>query len=727
MPAKRFRFALEQTKSQDWRLFEELASSFLSGQFNDFRPMACASGDQGRDGQLHAPEGFPSVVIQMSVAKDWKAKIRATLKRISETLPSARVLIYASSQSIGPAADELQKESLIEHNVSLDIRDRDWFVARYSIDPNLEKAAEEYSHTIVDPIIEEKGLISKKPAALSDQEAQSALVYLELQWADDTREKGLTKLCFEALVRSVLRETTPDNRMARQEILEAVRTILASHESSQLDAYTSSALSRMSKSSVRHYTQHDEFCLSFEERRRLLDRLTDMEQSALSFEEEIGERLKHSVDDENLDDVERDVNFIRTLIERYFLQKGELFAKSVNAQMIQLEKGMSLHDSAVELLGKLTANESPSNFETCYEIAFEILASPSDNVISHIQRLARGYTLLAFLQETPDVQTATRKLFSNGEIWLDASIILPVFAETLLDEVARPFTRMLTAAREAGIKLYVTPGIIEEVAAHINRCWAYERSQHGIWRGRVPFLRAVFAVNAPGSKGSFSNWIEQFCGDAHPDEDISEYLGDYFGVEVFSLEKELDTVENGLYIEIKEIWISIHEQRRSSGGGDWDEHLTNRLAQHDTENYFGVLARRGRELGKRPLGYSAWWLTLDTAAWQVADKLRRSERFTTIDSPIMSADFLLNYLAIGPNRGRLSKESDANLPVIMEGKIDDVPVELMAVVEEIREKHADQPQRIIRRRIRDALDAAKARKGELAEAGIPGLGTQFGL
>ena len=63
----------------------------------------------------------------------------------------------------------------------------------------------------------------------------------------------------------------------------------------------------------------------------------------------------------------------------------------------------------------------------------------------------------------------------------------------------------------------------------------------------------------------------------------------------------------------------------------------------------------------------------------------------------------------------------------MAGKIDDVPPELMEVVTKIRERHKDEPERIIRRRIRDALNAARQRKGPISTEGIAGVKRSLGF
>jgi len=60
-----------------------------------------------------------------------------------------------------------------------------------------------------------------------------------------------------------------------------------------------------------------------------------------------------------------------------------------------------------------------------------------------------------------------------------------------------------------------------------------------------------------------------------------------------------------------------------------------------------------------------------------------------------------------------------SLPVVADIQLSRyVPPELVAVANEARERNRALPERLIRRRVRDALDAARARQGNLAKGGL---------
>ena len=149
-----------------------------------------------------------------------------------------------------------------------------------------------------------------------------------------------------------------------------------------------------------------------------------------------------------------------------------------------------------------------------------------------------------------------------------------------------------------------------------------------------------------------------------------------------------------------------------------DEITFNRLVQHDVENYVGVVERRRTE-EVSPLGYSAWWLTIDRLARQVDESIKSELRYDAPPSPVMSADFLVNYLAVGPIRARVRKDVENSLPLALDMDApDELPEDLISEAERIRGEAVGLSELIIRRRVRDSLDAAKRRRGRIMAEGI---------
>lgn len=722
MKTERFRLALRELKPADWERFEQLASIFLAAEFNDLRTLAASSGDGGRDAILFTPRAHPSVVIQYSVTDEWRKKIRGTIQRLQEKFPDqARVLVYATNQRIGADADELRSELLKKQNLHLDIRDLNWFLERVNADAQREQAAEDLATVVVDPFLVGEGIITAQPRALTTAESRAGLLYLTLQWEDDTREKGLTRLSFEALAKAALRGTDSTRRMTRLQVSDRVAAMVPNHKRSTVDQHVNSALSRMEKQAVRHWTKEDEFCLTYEEQQRLLERLTELELADDAFEDELKNVLVSQaqlIDMKVGECIPTLLSRARSLVDQMLLSRGEFFAQAVLTGDLGRFDVSSLRDLVITEVAKNGDEKLGGKIIDLFISTVErLIRSGGEATQTFLRRFSDAYTLFAFLRETPDVQGAITKMFSHGEIWLDTIIVLPVLAETLFDdEEQRRFTKLLQAASESGLTLYITNGVLEEIERHFNRCITCLDSRG--WQGRIPFILDAYASSGR-PLDSFRQWLETFAGSARPADDIAAYLLEEFGIAVRSLETEAKRASLELRSAAEEFWHEAHDRRRKSSPVEIDAITLKRLVSHDVENYVGVIERRTQERDS-PLGYTTWWLTLDPTAFGMNNALKNRLVGRVPDSPVISPDFFVNYLAIGPSRAKLGKATERQLPISLDSSLFEAPPDILRVASKVREESANLPERVIARRVRDALDQAKRRSGIFAKEGIAG-------
>ncbi|MGQ0552839.1 MAG: hypothetical protein ACT4PU_06425 [Planctomycetota bacterium] len=724
MNTNRLELALERLKPSDWQRFEKLASAFLASEFDGLRTMAQPSGDGGRDSELFGTAAEPKVLLQYSVTTDWTGKVRDTIRRIEETFSDAIVLVYLSNQVIGAAADGLRREIRQKHGVSLDVRDRSWFIERVNSATVCESAAEELAQVIVDPYLASAGLATCAPSELSSPEVVAAVTLLGLQWRDDVREKGLTKLAFEALVRSVIANTDSEHRVTRGAIHEGVCCVLPGHSKDQIIRFTESALRRLTKVSIRHWPVDDSFCLTHDERVRVLDFKTEAALAETALLESIRATSSSLLAARNAPSsfVEMLTQCLRTTIDAVLLERSQSFAMAVQTGSLE-----GLAD--IESTGVLLAEVSKAQFPKVIGVDWtevvktgvrEILLSDEPAVQVHMRSLADAYTLLAFLRQTPDVQSAVEKMFAHGQIWADASVILPLLAEPLADSLPGRFSRMFEAARDAGLELLVTPGALEEVERHMNRALTCARMQHGQWIGHVPYLLERYIASGR-ARSTFANWLETFRGDARPEDDIAEYLQEHFGIVRRSLKEASDAAPPELRHALQIIWYEAHRSRRERQAMQIDDMIITRLVEHDVECYCGVIQTR-RNQQSSPFGYSAWWLTVDQQAFNLKEKLRKEMRGSPPDSPVLSADFMVNILSFGPVRSKVGKSKEAHLPLMMElGTARYLTPELMEEADNLRGELKNLPERVVRRQIRDSLDRARCRVGPIARAGLRDL------
>jgi hypothetical protein len=723
MIRNRLELALERLQSSDWNRFERLASAFLATEFDALRTVASHAGDEGRDAELYSPTSEPAVVFQFSVAADWRAKINATVRRLKSTIPDALVLIYLTNQIVGAEADDLKKTLRTKHGLSLDIRDRHWFLERVLGSTSRQQAAEELARVIVDPYLSSVGVGPHVQAELSSSEAIAAVTFLGLQWQDDAREKGLTKLAFEALLRAALVNTDSQNRVHRSVVYQRVESLLPGHSAAQIRPLVDGALRRLTKHTVKHWQKEDEFCLAHDEVQRFEQFRVEAalaESNLVSSVQKIVNVLLSAkgIADTHVPELSR---VARAATDAVLFERSQAFAMAVQTGAVAALADADFTDTLTAEIAKAKLPKVPkvdwlALLRLCVR---EVLISEDRMIQKYLRSLVDSYTLLAFLKQTPDVQGAVEKMFSHGMLWLDATVVLPLLADTLAASEGEKgrFTRMIDVARDAGLKLFVTPGVIEEVERHMNRAVTCVRMNYGQWEGSIPYLLERY-IESGRSSASFPSWLENFRGDARPLQDLAEYLRDELGIVERSLEDERDKAPAELCNALQQIWYERYERRREKYGTQLDQMAIDRLVSHDVECYAGVVQLRSKERAS-PYGYSAWWLTVDRHAFDLKARLQPLMTTPPPDSPVMSADFLVDYLAFGPVRQRVTKAQESQLPLLMVlGSAVRITPDLMVEAERVRSQLKDLPERVIRRQVRDHLDRARSRIGPIAALGM---------
>jgi hypothetical protein len=684
--------------------------------------MASPSGDGGRDAEVLTFKGHAIHALQYSVTPNWATKIRETVARLKITNPSIQILTYVTNVAIGADADELKKEIRQEHRIYLDPRDKSYFLERFRSTSATERAAEALAVDLVDPLLAEAGEIKKSSSVLTGEEAKAALVLLSLQLKDDAHEKGLTKLCFDALVRTVLVGTDAEHRLSKEDVFARVRALVPHGVPSHVDELTKSAIDRLKKRFLRHYPKEDEYCLTHEESVRVGEYRNEISiaEAELQLEIEDVVRLLTKIDEGNKE-VKKLAIRSRRILEQVLYNRAGSFADAVVANEMAVFGTVSVREVVIRDQSQHPPQKGTreSDPDLVGALVREILISNRSQIQRYLRDLSNAYTLMAFLKATPDVQSAIKKIFSYGEIFLDTTVLLPLLAEELLGSEQGEVQTILRVAADAGIGFFVTEGVLEELSSHILRGLAYWRNTSGTWIGGIPFIFEAY-IRAGKNSSEFERWTENFMGDTRPVEDLGIYLKERFGVSRASLEDEVGKAPAALSQAVDQIWYSIHEKRRERHGGHSivDPMTVIRLAKHDTENYVGVIQRRNEE-SSSPFGFSAWWLTFDRMALSVAETLRTQYSIDPPPSPVLSLDFLAQCLTLGSIRSKVSKEAAESLPLMVEPRtVSFLTRELLDQAQSIRKELAGMPEHVISRRVRDHLDAARQRMGPMSARGV---------
>lgn len=716
--------SLDRLESSDWSYFESLCSKYLASEYNNLRTMAASNGDGGRDSEIFCSGADTSIAIQYSVTRNWKTKIKSTKKTLEREFPNAKYIIYLTNQVIGANSDELRKELRTEGYI-VDIRDRQWFIERQFKNTISEKAAEELIKVIALPYLEGENIIQKRRPSLSSVESKIALTYLSMQWEDETTDKGLTKIAFEALVLASLKNTNSENRLNHASLFESVYKLIPSTSKHEANQYIESAINKLKKKKIRHWVKENEYCLTFEEAEKIQIKLAIQENDEKSLELFVIELLEKIVSDYN--ELEKDdcpwlAEKVLKVLDTFLANSGEQFARSVINEDIYFVDDDNLRDSIIKMISQNHFKKPIVAYfpDIAIEVIKSLLHTKNEQVRLMLKKVADSYTLYAFLRETPDVQSVTKKIFSHGNIWLDTTIILPFLAETLFDRSEpKRYNQMIKRLGESGVKFFITTGVINEVLHHIQISVLCSSKGSAFWKGKVPFLYSSYLENGDNPI-AFSKWVDIFRGKESPEDDLLDYLNHESNIELKDLTDASDKIDSNLRFAVERLWQEAHIVRRKGEQHMIDEKTTALLIKNDVESYLGIIALRKEEQTK-DLGYKNWWLTIDSIAWRIREKIKIEFKDETPYSPLMSLDFLLNSFSFGPSRSLLDRNEEQHLPLFLDFELSEfMPAEILELAERTRLESESLPEHVIKRNVRDACNKLRRHCGAITKSQISG-------
>lgn len=703
-----FDLALEQFDMEKWGDFERLCSIFLASEYDDLRTMANPSGDGGRDSELFS-DG-KKVAFQYSVSKNFESKINNTVDKLKKNFPSYFILVYLTNFNIGSKGDKLKAKILKEHSIVLDIRDKNWFIERLHGSAGNIAIVEEIIEKYVKPLVKNYTQPGQRQYALTFLEAQAATVYLGLQLEDVTTKRNLTKLSFEALIRAALRDTDSEHRIKKEDIYNFIFSNTNINRTPDILSVIDGGLVRLARTTIKHWNLDDTYCLSYEEKIRVSEKIVEkIKIDSYIFEKIIYVCNTRGVTDE--DDIEYIHNAVENALNKFLYEKGEAFVLAINGKYIDVLADRELLTNIIKDL----VCKKPYKLKGTYDVIDEILFVSSyllllkeEQIYSYFRTLSNSYTLYSFLNQTPRIKDATSKIFKRGKIWLDTTVVLPLLGEQFDDERPKKIDNIIASCKENSIQIYITHGILEECLAHINKGIACSRMATSQWVGKIPYLYLKY-IEAGKAPANFCYTLRDMIGDVRPLDDLEEYLQEKFNIEINDVDKTECKLTDSIKFAIERIWHEAHYQRRNNAGANTiNEETLNKLVRHDQELYSGILSQRIEEKSS-PLGYEHWLLTLDKIARDIPKKINEEFPHEKIFSPLMSFSFLENCMIFN----QTMEKKIASLPLVLDIEInsENDGRGLLEVSDEIRRNKISQSERVVNREVRDGLDRLKITQG----------------
>ena len=472
------------------------------------------------------------------------------------------------------------------------------------------------------------------------------------------------------------------------------------------------ALARLTKRYVRHWKKDDEFCLTYDEHNRIMSRLADSAAEDDDFRKTVQTHsllCLEEISKPNQSDLDDLLLRVPRVLEKLLLRRGEEFVTAVLSNTLHRVGIRHLADLIIQDLNEWRIDSEIIKFypQLVATIIQTLLSEANTSTRNYLRRLANSYTLFTFLNHTPDVQSAVRKLFSHGTVWIDTTVLLPLLAERIEeDQEDWRLNKIVAACEQSGVEWRVTSGVIREIGAHMNVALKCSQSPANIWRGRIPYLYYKF-IHSGKPPDEFGKWLSLFRGSELPEDDIAQFLLDVLGIQRHDLEEAALQVDVELRWAVERLWAEAHNKRRSRNEQLMDETHTRILIENDIETYLGVIALRQNEQITE-LGFRNWLLTLDHDAWAIRDLLKEEFMDKAPPSPLMSLSFMLNTISFGGLGAHKYKTAEISIPLILDIEMSEsMPHDLLQLAEDVRRENEGRPEYVIRRMVRDAINKAR--------------------
>lgn len=704
------RFVLQNIS--DGFLFESLVQELLSIIIGkEFRPHGGIR-DKGIDGLEHclSPHGVKRTIYQFSIQATSRAKVKSSLKKLSDNSIEFDHFTYITNQTISDI-EKLELDLQADYGKSVRLYDINWLTNQFIKNDNTLRSY----YSFVDTYVNEFASRPTDEIAIMDSVSDPRIyVFLRQQFDSKRGTHDLFELLADSLILFSLEDTDPENGKFknRSEISDTIKGILPSTSRQVLNILDSrlETLSRKPRQ-INWHKDRGGYVLPYETRRKIRDSKISDKALHGDFFSGVEERLLARL--EGVDIKVHDLNLlIYNSLQECFKSQGLAFSNFISGETSQSSTRTNLYSIVTRVVdeSRLLLNDPDRIVSALFDTIRNIFYKGTATETEFLRRLANTYMMLFLLQADPEVARYFASLAGKLRIFVGNSILVPALSEFPLERRHRRYRNLLKYASTAGVSLYVTAETIRELAAHIRhvvRLFEDEYSKVAetytdellIATIPQPLIRSYFYNVAEGNEYSFHDFINSFAtpGGDNVEGELIEYVLDEFGVKY----KEAWDVN----IDKDDIRLLTEELGTTKGS------LQAKSDAHTVLRVYALREKYNERAGGHAFGFLTWWLSNDVKT-QRAVNVCFGDRYTP--SCYIRPDFLYNYISLAPTVEQTEQAFDLLFPNVLGISVShhlDVGV-ATTIRQSILDHSQKQPSRIraIMRRTLDELKSGKLDK-----------------
>lgn len=704
---KAFEFAL--SKVEDGFIFEKFAQDFLSKVLGyEFIPAGGVK-DRGIDGFEHAftRDRAARNIYQISIEKDFRGKLEASLKKLRDNQIQFDVLYYVTNQSFTDK-DTVIDELFQTYKIPVHIYDLSWL----SANANKSDGTIQAFRTFVDSYLHE---FSKpgKSYVVGDLVADPRLfVFLRQQWEANRSNLKLDTILADTLILYSLEETDPAKCLFKTQ--EQVRSSIAKlikFEPKLINELIDQRLVALSAkpNRINYHKKEEGYCLPYETRLEIENR--NLRDAALydAFKVQMEKRLKSYLTDASVR-VSDCLKLMETSVNQIFYQQGLEFTQFISGgeNKDAFEKRLpdvvaSIVDSSSVVLKNREA------VKTALLITIrDLVYNGSREEKEFLHRLSSTYMMLFLLQCDPKLATFFGTMAGRLKVYVCTSIIIPALSEIYLEPYNRRHWNLLKGAYNAGVQLIVNQGIIEELASHFKMIQNhynefYKMSEDLYLSDDIQTLyidevmiRAYFYAKRRQKVPHFDAFLDNFTSPTldQSEEDLTEWLKHEFGMRFVSDQSLGIKLDKN---SVEQITDLLKETKRHDVKARTDARMI--LTIH-------ALRRKNNETDKAGIfGYQTWWLSTDTTTQKaLATAMKKKYKVGCYIRP----DFLYNYISLSPTKSEVDAAYTELFPSMLGVNISfHLPEEVLKFIHQTVREHASKNPARLKAALRELAEKLK--------------------
>ena len=689
-----FRFAMNQIN--DGFVFENFGLSFLGATLGyDFLPVGGVK-DKGIDGLEYTfnREGYEKNIYQLSTELNSEGKLEKSIQKLLDNKIAFDSITYVTNRVI-QNKDTLIDRLFDKFKKHIKIFDQNWLVSYAN---HSESTVNAY-YTFIDSYLHE---FSKpgKSYVVSDLANDSRLfVFLRQQLDSKRNDLKLDDLLADTLILFGLEGTDPDKDILKTkiELFESIKKYVK-FDPKILDETIEKRLNILSNKprKIKYHTQKNGFCLPYDTRLEIHNRNLADEQLLESFYSQTSEVIKKYFKDDDI--VVRDLTkLIDETIHKIFYQQGLEFSNYIlhgKSQQVIEKDLQEIISRVVDESAVIDKNKELVKTSLLMAIR-DIIYNGTVEQKKYFKSLSNTYMMMFLLQWNPQIATYFESMASKMIIFVCTSILVPALSEYYLNPENRRHWNLIKGAQQAGIKLFISDAIIDELKHHFYMIRnkyenLFRQNEHIYINSEVETLyideiiiRAYFYAKAQKKVYTFDDFLSNFID---PDlrtvkDDLIGYLKSEFGINYYNDESLKITISEDEHLQLTE---RLQENKSS------------KKAQTDSKIILSIykLREKNNETASTGVfGYRTWWLSKDSTTYKAVSDLF-GDKYPV--SCYIRPDFLYNHIALAPKKHEIDQLYKEVFPSLLGVNLSfHLPHEVTEFVQERIAEHATKnPERL---------------------------------